>query len=154
MGLRTRKVAMDPKRREAIEKHVVWAAHQEPLVGVLIKYEKNCHLYAPLPETAPEPTKFNYNKVSRIVLVPPICDEKVEIPAKHAAIVAGSDKSGHVVLYMTVEESTAGRTLGCYVEIDAGCELALPGGKSAKLVCDSHHDWSIVENDGDEPEKG
>ncbi len=152
MGLKTRKVALDPKHREAIEKHAVWAANQEPIVGVLIRYEKNCHLYAALPTTRPEPTKFNYHKIDRIVLVPPIVNETVTIPAEYAAITAGTDRSRHVVLYMEVGKAPDGdRTLGCYVEIGDGCELVLPGGYIAKLVRDSHNDWRVVDPLDPEP---
>lgn len=139
------KKTIDPARQEMIEQHVAWAAQQAPVVGVLVAYTKGCSVYAPLPKEEPDPKKFTYHKIDRIVLLPPRTEDgAVALPENYGLVVAGSDKSKHIVLYQTFEERKEG-TLGCYVEVVDGCTVVLPGGREAHLRCDDHHKWKVEE---------
>ena len=144
MGKRTQ--AGNALRREEIERHVLWASQKEAALGVLISYSRGCHAYAAWPDTPVDPEHFNYAKISRLILVPPLCDEEVVLPAGSCRVIVGKDKgSDKIVCLMQNIPDKDGKVDAFYVDVDVGLEIVLPGNKISKLVRDGQGEWDVEE---------
>ncbi len=144
MGKRTKE--NNALRREEIKRHILWASQKEDALGVIVAYSRGCHAYAAWPSVPVDPDHFNYAKVARITLVPPFCDDEVILPKGSCRIVAGKDKgSGKIIFLLQGLPDKDGKADAFYVDVDAGMEIALPGGKISKLVRDAKGEWDIEE---------
>ena len=138
MGKRTQ--AAKGAQSAAIRKHVEWATGQEPIVGALVAHTKGCHVYGLAPTEEADPGKFNYHPVARFVLVPPVSDGDVVIPAGHMEVNASPDRSRRVILHMTPPGEHS-----WYVQVGEGLEIVHPGGSIATLRRNELGIWMVVD---------
>lgn len=128
--------------KERIRQHVAWLTMQGPLVRALTAYTEFCSVFVPTPE---EKWKQDLHpRPRRGVLVPPITDEEIRIPAGHR-VMFHSDDHKYDVVCVRCDPDEKGRRPVFMMELFDGFELALPGGRTATLR-KGPKGWSMEES--------